>query len=201
MLVRQPGALRARTLHALPAIVQQLDSLQLGHRLGTVQAAVQVVELFDFECPACQASHQGAWPVVRKYVDAGVASYTAYDLPLPSHRAAVSAAIVATCAERLDAPRAWDLRDRIFTRRGEWVAAYPAENVLLGIAADAGLDSAAVRSCVGRDGGDLAARYARAFEAARSRGLTYIPVWSVNGRPADWTRIDQAIQDALENTR
>lgn len=200
-MARQPDARRARTLRALPVIVQQLDSLELGHRLGTAQAPVQVVELFDFECPACQASHQAAWPVVRKYVDAGVASYTAYDLPLPSHRAAVPAAIVATCAERLDAPRAWDLRDRIFARRGEWVAAYPAEAVLLGIAAEAGLDSAAVRSCLARDGSDLAARYAQAFEAASSRGLTFIPVWSVNGRPVDWTRIDQAIQDVLENTR
>lgn len=200
-LLRQPDAQRARAVRQVPAIVQRLETLQLGHRLGDGQRPVQVVELFDFECPACEASHRAAWPVVRKYVETGAAAYTAYDLPLPSHRAAVPAAIVATCAERLDAPRAWELRDRIYATRGEWANAYPAESVLLGIAAGAGLDTAAVRACVSREGSGLAARYAEAWKEASARGLTFIPVWTVNGRPVDWTRIEQAIQDALEASR
>jgi protein-disulfide isomerase len=57
-----------------------------GYLMGNPNAPVQIMEFADFECPACGNFAVITEPDVRnRIVNAGLASYRFFDLPLPMH--------------------------------------------------------------------------------------------------------------------
>jgi len=68
-----------------------------GQRIGKADAAVQVVEFTDFECPFCKQFHADYWPqLVSKY--GANLSLRVHHYPLPAHPHAYSAARAVECA-------------------------------------------------------------------------------------------------------
>lgn len=179
-----------------PGLVQALDGLGVGRSLGPADAPVHVVELSDYECPACAASHPSTWASVRRHAASGAVRYTLYDLPLPGHRNAVPAAVVAHCVAEDGDARFWAFRARALERQADWRDAYPAEPALLALAAETGADTAAVGACVARTGSARAAALRKAWEMASAAGVTFTPAWAVDGKIVRWNELDAAIGEA-----
>lgn len=185
--------------HVSSALVQRLDQLGAGRSFGEAGAPVRVVELFDYQCPACAAAHRANWPALAAAIQQGTVHYTAYDLPLPGHANAIPAAVVANCAADGQPEKFGALRDALFGRQAEWQQAYPAEPALLRVAAGAGADTAAVRECVSRTGAARAAVYRRTWEAASAEGVTFTPAWAVNGKVVRWAALQSEIAAAARS--
>ena len=181
----------------LPAAVSRyVEGAGLGHRLGAADAEVRVVELADYECPACREAHAKTWPAIQALVRGGRVSYTVYDLPLPSHRYAIPAAVTAECAAQQDEALYWRLRDRLYGEQA-WLQTYPVEEPLARMAAELGADAEAVRACVREKGSEWAGLLQAGWNVATKSGLNYVPAWSVNGRMVVWTELEREIRREL----
>ncbi len=185
----------------LPTLTREftsnLDRLGAGRSQGTLNAPVRVVELFDYQCPACAVAHDSVWPGLARQISGGRVRYTAYDLPLPSHGNAIPAAVVANCVLD-DAPERFaEVRHRLFNAQSAWSEAYPAEPALLAAVSAMGVDSAAVRKCVNRTGPARAALYRQTWTAARAAGVTFTPAWVVNGKVVPWNDLQDEVDAAL----
>lgn len=182
----------------LPAAVSRyVEGAGLGHRLGAADAEVRVVELADYECPACRQAHAKTWPAIQELVRGGRVSYTVYDLPLPSHRYAIPAAVTAECAAGQDEALYWRLRDRLYGEQA-WLQTYPVEEPLARMAAELGADAEAVRACVREKGSEWARLLQGGWDVATKSGLNYVPAWSVNGRMVVWTELESEIRKELD---
>lgn len=90
-----------------------------GYVLGNPAAPVHILEFADFECPSCARFSILTEADVRKQiVDAGLASFTFYDFPLPQHKNTLSAHNAAACAG--EQGKFWEMHDRIFNEQDRW---------------------------------------------------------------------------------
>ena len=90
-----------------------------GYTIGNPDAPVKIIEFADFECPGCAQFATVTEPDVRsRIVEAGLASFTFYDFPLPQHRNSIPAHLAAACAA--DQDRFWQMHDRIFQGQHLW---------------------------------------------------------------------------------
>lgn len=195
-----PASPRPDVTHLSPAVTLSLDRLGVGYTLGGPGAPVHVVELFDYQCPACAAAHRATWPVLERHISTGTVRYTAYDLPLPSHTNAIPAALVAGCVAEQGRDGFWALRHRLFAEQAAWQNAYPAEPPLLGLAAAAGQDTAAVRECLTASATARVANLRQSWQVASAAGFTFTPAWAVNGRIVPWASLEHEIEQALEGS-
>jgi len=177
--------------------IRDLDALGAGRSQGSADAPVKVVELFDYQCPACAAAHEAAWPGVARLIEQGEVLYTAYDLPLPGHANAIPASVVASCIAEQAPEHFGEVRRRLFATQAAWAEAYPAEPALLTVAAAAGADSAAVRECVQATGSARAALYRKTWATARTADVTFTPVWAVNGKVVPWAQLEAEVEAAV----
>jgi protein-disulfide isomerase len=69
-----------------------------GTRLGSAEAPIQIVELADFECPACAAFYGVLKRTKARYGDSLAVTYVHF--PLNYHRFAKPAAFAAECAKQ-----------------------------------------------------------------------------------------------------
>jgi protein-disulfide isomerase len=81
-----------------PHRIRDWQSLALaGHRLGSSQAGVVIIEFADFQCPYCAAGYHTLKQLRRKYPDHVAVVYR--HLPLPTiHPQAMAAALASECA-------------------------------------------------------------------------------------------------------
>lgn len=75
---------------------QELDLK--GHRTGDVDAPVQIIEFFDYECPYCQQANPAIQAIGQKYSQKVSLVYEHF--PLSDHKHAFGAAVSAECAAR-----------------------------------------------------------------------------------------------------
>ncbi len=116
--------------------------LAKGVRLGPEQAAVQLIEFADFECPFCASFHKDV-KVLRTRYPTQVA-LTFVHFPLPMHRFAEPAARVAGCAG--DQGRFEAMYDLLFDQQDRFGLKPWSE-----FATEAGVpDSAAFEACIKR---------------------------------------------------
>ena len=85
-----------------------------GIGLGQPQAAIQIIEFVDFECPVCRSFHQGALKTVQRRFGSQI-RVTLLHLPLSIHRFAPIAARAVECADEQGA--AAGFIDRVFERQ------------------------------------------------------------------------------------
>lgn len=117
---------------------------------GVAGAPITIVEISDFQCPFCrQFSERTLAALDSAYIRTGKARLVFYNIPLPSHPAAWSAAEAALCAGAQG--RFWPMHDRLFADQARWSAApTPAEH-FDAYAAALGLDAASFRECTQND--------------------------------------------------
>jgi len=92
-----------------------VDSIGLGgatHR-GNKKAAVQIIELSDFECPTCAKAHKRVEPIIAKNLDK--VDYYRLDLPLFEHHEwALAAALGARAISKVAPTKYWAYVNYVF---------------------------------------------------------------------------------------
>jgi protein-disulfide isomerase len=87
--------------------------------VGPVTAAVRIDLFSDFECPACKALHEQTIKRVKmEYARAGKLRLVHHDFPLPQHKHARQAAILAAAADRLG--KYDPVADALFANQAAW---------------------------------------------------------------------------------
>jgi protein-disulfide isomerase len=178
----------------MPAgLLSRLDSAAAPYQLGPADGQIHVVEISDYQCPACALAHQTTKGTLERYVALGLVRYTVYDVPLPVHTNAFPAAVVGRCLYDSDPATFWRYRDSVFSKQLAWAAAYPAEPLLLGLAAEAGADTAAVASCVRESGTKEVGRLRAARGIVGEAGINFTPVWLVNNKAVRWDQLEDEL--------
>jgi protein-disulfide isomerase len=87
--------------------------------VGPVTAAVRIDLFSDFQCPACKALHEQTIKRVKEeFAQAGKIRLVHHDFPLPQHKFARQAAILAAAADRLGK---YDVvADALFHQQESW---------------------------------------------------------------------------------
>jgi protein-disulfide isomerase len=175
----------------------EMGSEALAFSLGNPDAAVQIVEFTDYQCPYCQRYAVDTMPaVVENLVETGRVYYAVKDLSLDAiHPEARAASVAARCAGEQGEYLA--MHDAIFEAQAEWSGTgAEAEAVFAGLAADLDLDADVFSTCVA-DGGHGEKVQANVKEAL-SLGVTGTPVFFIDGYGVTGARPFEMFEMAVE---
>jgi protein-disulfide isomerase len=154
-----------------PAPPQTRVSIEHDPYQGPEDAPVVVVELSDYQCPACRAAHPVSKEVRREYRDR--VRWVFKDFPLQMHPQAHLMAQAAHCAR--DQGAYWKMQDRLFAMQGE-----PAVDDLREAAEELGLDGGRLAQCL--EQGEHQEDVERSLRQAREAGVCATPTYIVGGR-------------------
>ena len=143
-----------------------------GLRIGPDQASVTIVELGDFECPACAAF----WRVTQKVRSAfpNQVALVYHHWPLSYHRNALKLALTAECVANQG--RFEEFHDSVYSRQSELVGLSPLELAsIVGIA-----DTASFGQCLSDS--LTKASIDRGVEAARRLRALGTPTVIIDGK-------------------
>jgi protein-disulfide isomerase len=105
----------------LAALIMNAPSAQTKstRAVGPVTAAVRIDLFSDFECPACKALHEQTLKRVKEeFALKGKLRLVHHDFPLPQHKHARQAAILAAAADRLG--KYDEVADVLFRQQETW---------------------------------------------------------------------------------
>lgn len=125
-------------------LVARADSSRIR---GSASAKVWLILASDFQCPYCKMWHDSTDAVIRReYVDNGKVRLAFVNFPLNIHPNAIPAAEYAMCAAAQD--KFWQMHDSLFAQQEKWAPQEKPTAALEQVAASAGVDLTALRSCV-----------------------------------------------------
>jgi protein-disulfide isomerase len=162
-----------------------------GPAIGPRNAAVQIVEFADFQCPFCG----DAGLVVRSVQNAFPSDVRIVfkNLPLPSHASAQKAAEAASCADRQG--RFWDMHDKLFANQRHLNA-----QDLTTYAKDLGLDTRSFDECL-RSNATMEV-WERDRASAADNGVAGTPTFFINGRMLtgviSFDRVKRLVEEELQ---
>ena len=144
-----PAATSTAATASVPADTVRARAVASRAR-GAEGAPIEILVFSDFQCPFCREFEQRTMAALDSaYLQTGVARLVFYNLPLPNHPNALSAAEAALCAGAQDA--FWPMHDRLFADQAEWSAAeLPAQHYRR-YAGELSLDAAAFQRCTEED--------------------------------------------------
>ncbi|WP_448563793.1 DsbA family protein [Thalassotalea ganghwensis] len=118
-------------------------SIENGHRIGSEDAKVVIIEFTDLHCPFCKKFHQGVWPELKKnYVDTGKVLFVGREFPLASlHPRAAFAAVTLRCGAKQGQYK--EIKDYLF-EKGQGLAKSDLEKIV----ADFALDETRFNACL-----------------------------------------------------
>src|SRR5918993_4707167 len=105
----------------LAALVMNAPSAQTKstRAAGPVTAAVRIDLFSDFECPGCKSLHEQTIKRVKEeFAMKGKLRLVHHDFPLPQHKHARRAAILAAAADRLG--KYDPVADALFSQQASW---------------------------------------------------------------------------------
>jgi protein-disulfide isomerase len=175
-----------------------LDALGVGRLVGDPGAPVRIATLSDYACEGCAVAEANLRSRLDRWLDDGLVNLVVYETPIPVHPYSAAAAAVAGCAYQQGTAEYRAVREIMLTRRGEWLTSDAPMEALAGITVDAGASAEPLRVCLREIGDEFADRALRGWEVARAAGVTYVPVWFVNGRAVSWPRLDEEVRHALQ---
>jgi len=138
------------TSPAAPAVQDSsADSALLAARTkGSRDAPITVLEIADFQCPACRVFWKETMPLLqREYVDVGKVRILFVNLPLVSiHPNAAAAHEFAMCAAAQD--RFWPVHDMLFDQQSVWAQLDDPSPYFFSVAAATGVAGDSLAACV-----------------------------------------------------
>jgi protein-disulfide isomerase len=147
-------------------------------RRGNAAAAVEVIEISDFQCPTCAVAHEKLEPLIQKNLSK--INYLRIDLPLfENHQWALPAAMGARAIQRVAPAKYWRYVDYVFSNQ-EAIGRRPFDQVLREFSDDHDVDWPAVQKIYGSkaERQALLEQVSRAF----SIGVASTPTFIVNGQ-------------------
>lgn len=162
---------------------------------GNPTGTVTVVEFADFECPVCRQLHEELRSLLPKYPQV---KFYFKDYPIEQiHPWAKTAAIASRCAYMQKPAAFWKFYDAFYDGQ-ELISAANAWDKALDFAAQAGLDQAALKTCLTAP--EAAAVVDASVANAKTLEVSSTPTIFVNGRRvvgADSATIERFIQYEL----
>ena len=124
------------------------DSLLTARTKGSPEAPITVLEIADFQCPACRVFWEQTMPLLqREYVEPGKVRFVFVNLPLVQiHRNAAAAHEFAMCAAAQD--RFWPVHDMLFDQQAVWAGLDDASAYFFSVASATGIDADSLNACV-----------------------------------------------------
>jgi len=145
------------------------------HALGPADAAVTLVEYGDYQCPYCAAAHPLVQRTIRKMGNDLRFIFRNFPITQIHHNAEPAAEAAEMAA---DLGKFWEMHDVLFERRDDWIDA-PDPDPIAKLAAEAGLDAAAVRRAI--DAHEYDQRIRDDFVGGVRSGVNGTPTFFVNG--------------------
>jgi protein-disulfide isomerase len=129
---------------ATDPLVAHADSARIR---GNPAAKIWMIIASDFQCPYCKMWHDSSDLTIRRdYIDNGKVRLAFVNFPINSHQNAIPAAEYAMCAAAQN--KFWETHDALFASQEKWAALPDPKAALEQAAGSAGVDMAALRSCV-----------------------------------------------------
>jgi protein-disulfide isomerase len=124
------------------------DPLLEARTKGSPEAPITILEIADFQCPACRVFWEETLPLLqREYVEPGKVRMVFVNLPLVQiHRNAAAAHEFAMCAAAQG--RFWPVHDMLFDQQSVWAALDDPSAYFFSVASATGLDADSVDACV-----------------------------------------------------
>jgi protein-disulfide isomerase len=148
-----------------------------GPSRGPANAAVELVEFSDLQCPHCKE----AGPTIERLVkeDPDV-RFVFQNFPLPGHNWAQKAAAYADCVGRASNDAFWKYIDGVFAAQND-ITADNADQKLGAIADQSGVPGADVAACAAKP--ETQARVEESVKLGLSLDVNSTPTLFINGRP------------------
>lgn len=159
--------------------VERQISTQAVQSIGPQDAPVTIVEYADMECPICaQAQEFIEKQLIPKYGNQVRVIFK--DFPLVSiHHWALPAAMINQCAFQLDPARSLTFRSLVYQNQGN-IKDATAQNQLLDLAQQAGLDRAKVSACF--EAKTTVPLVQKEFDEGQTLGVSTTPTLFINGK-------------------
>ena len=154
--------------------------------MGQAGAPIEIVEYASVTCPACAAFHAQYLPLIKEQlVETGEATLTFREFPTNPVRLSYAGSILARCAATdTGAPAFFTMLDALYARQRDWAYGANPSAVLEEIFGQAGLDRAAIETCLRRE--DILSAVNANVEAGTEDGVQGTPTLIVNGEPYDF---------------
>lgn len=163
---------------------------------GSASAPVTVVEFADYQCPACASYANGlAAQIDKDYVESGKVRFIYHELPIPSHKNAVTAASAARAAG--EQGKYWEMNTLLFARQNDWagLTSEQAATTFGTYAKELGLNAEPFSQTLAS--GKYAPIIAQAYEDSSKAGIQFTPSFVINGKIYAAADLKQAIDQAL----
>lgn len=105
-------------------------------KIATTSAKVTIVEFSDFQCPACRSVQSTVDQILKNYQ--GKVNFYYRHFPLPQHKNAVPAAMVAEAA--LEQGKFWEMANILFAKQDAWAEDSNTKNLFIGYAKELNLN-------------------------------------------------------------
>jgi protein-disulfide isomerase len=148
--IRRPDATPAPATSTTAIQDTSAEAALLAARTkGSPTAPITVLEIADFQCPACRVFWAETMPLLqREYVDAGKIRVLFVNLPLVSiHPNAAAAHEFAMCAAAQG--RFWPVHDMLFDQQSVWAQLDDPSPYFYSVAAATGVAADSLDACVG----------------------------------------------------
>lgn len=144
---------------------------------GNPEAAVQLIEYGDFQCPACGYYYPIVKVILEKYNDRILFAYR--DFPLSQiHRNAISSARAAEAAGLQD--KYWEIYDLLFENQSQWSDRTDAGTLFEGYANSLGLDLKKFKTDFNSQ--EVKDEVDDEYRQAVSEGVNSTPTFFLNGK-------------------
>jgi protein-disulfide isomerase len=177
---RNPGAPPPEPTTAPAPQDSTADAALLAARTkGSPEAPITVLEIADFQCPACRVFWERTMPLLqREYVDAGKVRLLFVNLPLVAiHANAAAAHEFAMCAAAQD--RFWPVHDMLFDQQAVWARLDDPSPYFYSVAAATGVAADSLAACVGD--GRMRPLIMREAESVVRAGVQSTPSFVIEG--------------------
>ncbi|MGE0045901.1 MAG: DsbA family protein [Hyphomonadaceae bacterium] len=197
-LVRDPAVLEA-ALEALAAQKaderrREFENDTRSYSHGPANAAVTIVELYDYRCPYCHAALEWVNRVIATRRDVRVVFREHPILTQQSHEAALAAMAVL----QQNRQRFLPFHRALMAFRGDLTSAQ-----IDTLARNAGVDVARMRRDMGNP--EIEEQFRRTMELASESGMTGTPAFVINGRVVNGypgpEELDRVLREATEAAR
>ncbi len=167
------------------AVVEVLRTKTSFYERGRIDAPTSVVEVSDYQCPACSLVSQMTSLVLDSLIEAGIVRYTLIDAALPNHKGAAAGAAFAQCVWEADPALFPEIRTTLLSKQGEWASQDVSESLAsitslfrshpIGAGPDIG-------ECANARLEITSSNLQEAFKILELNGLSFVPILSVDGK-------------------
>ena len=168
------------------SVLAGLAARSLAFQLGSRGAKIQIVEYFDYQCPACALSFMSHHDALRRAVAERTVGYNLVLLPLRRNANALAAAVYAMCLRQTTPEDSlfWRFHSYLLDNQDDLRASYPPDRWLNDALKSLEIANVRIADCLTEKGAALASDLLRESVRHEARGIPALPYFELNGKPA-----------------